>query len=229
MTDTSVDGSRLRCDFSWKSWKTTVTNAATEETFAIVHYHYGLWKVNFHTGDDQTRFGKGNIPCVSINADCEHRGREMKVKALKRWSTQYTHLSAAYSEDAKTPMEMRWTSQSSFKDWDFICLNEREEAVAKFTCKIWGLRKIAEIEFAGDKANDRAAQEEILIAGLTLMYTMAMRVNSPLSLFGSIFARPGPLKEADKEQSEAHMRMSAERQAVDTAGHGNKGDEPQLV
>lgn len=82
---------------------------------------------------------------------------------------------------------------------DFICLDEQKQAVAKFSCKIWGMKNIANIEFVGDLAHDKAAREEIAIVGMTLMYCMAVRTSSLASLFGALFARPGPIEDKKKE------------------------------
>lgn len=82
---------------------------------------------------------------------------------------------------------------------DFICLNEQKEAVAKFSCNIWGVKHIGNIEFVGELAHDQAAREEIAIVGMTLMYCMAVRTGSVASLFGALFARPGPIEDKKKE------------------------------
>ena len=61
--------------------------------------------------------------------------------------------------------------------------------VAKFSAKAWDVTKIGKIEFMGPRANDRAAQEEIVVTGFTLCCRMMLRCNDIPNLFGAIFAR----------------------------------------
>ncbi|KAJ6131385.1 hypothetical protein N7523_001845 [Penicillium sp. IBT 18751x] len=151
-----------------------------------------------HTNSDIV--GRGKIRNVRIDADYEVHGRSDKLVAQKRWHTEYTHRSRAMSNDGKL-VTMYWLSDSDFKTWDFICVDENQLPVAKFTANIWALKKLGKIEFMGPKAHDRAFQEEIMVAGTTLAYCMIMRVNNPLSLLGSALAKPGHDKDWSEEDS----------------------------
>lgn len=82
---------------------------------------------------------------------------------------------------------MTWTSQSGFKTWDFICVDEKQEPVARFSANMWALKKVGKIEMLGPKALDDAARDEIVVVGFTLYYGMVIRVNNPLNLLGSAF------------------------------------------
>lgn len=66
--------------------------------------------------------------------------------------------------------------------------------VAKFKANWWALKKLGSIEFLGDRAISEAARDEIVVTGLTIMYCMVLRTMSLPSLFGAVFARPGPIK-----------------------------------
>jgi hypothetical protein len=144
--------------------------------------------------------GRGKIRIVHIDADYEVHGRTDKLVAQKRWRTEYTHRSKAMSDDGKL-VTMHWLSDSDFKSWDFICVDENQLPVAKCTANIWALKRIGKIEFMGPKAHDKAFQEEIMVTGLTLAYCMITRVNSPLSLLGSVLAKPGHDKEWSADAS----------------------------
>lgn len=144
--------------------------------------------------------GKGKIRVVHIDADYEVHGRSDKLVAQKRLHTEYTHRSKAMSNDGKL-VTMHWLSDSNFKTWDFVCVDENQLPVAKFTANLWALKKLGKIEFMGPKAHDRAFQEEIMVAGTTLAYCMIMRINNPLSLLGAAFAKPGHDKVWNEEAS----------------------------
>lgn len=185
----------LQVDFSWKKFNALISseNSPTVPLY-ILHFQYVLSpNLIFKTPDDKTTIGTGTVHPVSINAKYEVHGRKGILKALKRWQTEYTHLSYAYS-DSDSPVPMTWTSSSGFKTWDFICLNERQEPVARFSSNVWAVKKLGKIEFMGPKAEDPAAREEIMVTGMTLFYCMLLRTTNVLSFFGAIFARPGAIK-----------------------------------
>ncbi|KAF4344209.1 hypothetical protein FBEOM_1803 [Fusarium beomiforme] len=190
-------------DYKWKKLKALVSEkdpqTNTTKPKYIVDYHaFKCPSLIFHPYEDPSAvIGSGTLHPVTIHADYELHGQKGTIKALKRFMTSYTHLSYNYSTSADgTPAAMTWTSDSSFKTWDFICLDEQESAVAKFSANCWSLNNVGNVEFLGPKANDPAAREEILITGMTLFYQMMIRATNFLSLGGAIFARPGPL---DKE------------------------------
>lgn len=86
---------------------------------------------------------------------------------------------------------MTWTSSTNFVKWDFICSDENGEAVARFSSNVWAVRKLGFVEFMGERAEDPRAREELTIIGLTIYYTMLLRMNNIFQLFGAIAAKPG--------------------------------------
>lgn len=128
----------LLVDFSWKKFKGLVIaeNDAESKPLYIVDCDVMKPRLVFHQAADDAVVAKGNLHIVSINADCEIRGKHVELKAMKRFKTDYTHLSSNYS-DGEAPVPMRWTSASGFKTWDFICLDPQENAVARFRANIW--------------------------------------------------------------------------------------------
>lgn len=186
----------LRVDFSWRKFNTVVTEKDDPESkpLYIVEFNTLHSRIIFKSAADDSLFGTGNIPAISINTDGEIHGKNYQLKALKRFKTSYMHLSHAYS-DTGTPVPMTWTSSANFTQWDFVCLDEQQNPVAKFSVNVWALKKLGNIEFLGPRAGNTAAREEILVVGTTLYYTMLVRASSVLSLFGAVFSNPGPIKQ----------------------------------
>ncbi|KAL8856957.1 MAG: hypothetical protein Q9178_006452 [Gyalolechia marmorata] len=197
--DLLASSSTLQIDWSWKKWQSRVS-LASEPSNPIYIIHYSAWRsshIIVKSASSGTTIGTGTLHAISINADYTVHGRKGKLKALKRWKTEYTHLSDAYATGS-SPATMRWTSSSNFRTWDFICLDEQQMPVAKFSANWWAIKNTASIEFLGPKATSEAARDEIVVTGLTLFNCMVLRVNNLGSLFGAVFARPGPIKEGEQ-------------------------------
>ncbi|KAH6667626.1 hypothetical protein B0J14DRAFT_602702 [Halenospora varia] len=192
------DNSTLQVDFSWRKFKSLVTEKDDpNKPLYIVDFKALKPELVFRNAADDSIFGTGTLHYVSIHADCEVRGKHTQIKALKRWKTSYEHLSHAYS-DSDEPVPMTWTSSCDFKNWDFICLDQNQLPVAKFSANFWAIKKVGYIEFLGDRPLTDAMREEIVITGHTLFYTMTIRTSSLLSFFGAIFARPGHIEQDKK-------------------------------
>ena len=188
-------GPTLQVDFSWKKFKALITSKDDKNSkpLYIVNFRAFSPHLVFEIASDKSTFGTGTLHAISIDADCDLRGRHIKLKALKRFKTSYTHLSHAYS-DTEDPVPMTWTTDCNLKTWDFICLDGNQLPVAKFSANIWALKAIGNIDFMGPKAGSQEVRDEIVVTGLTLFYCMALRTNSVLSLFGALIAKPGHLE-----------------------------------
>ncbi|KAJ5500259.1 hypothetical protein LT330_002264 [Penicillium expansum] len=192
-TQTLSQSSAFKVDFTWKKWKGIVSDVNNpSDPLYTIHYSPFSLAANmvFKKAPEEEVIGIGKLNAVSINADYELRGQKAHLLAQKRWRTVYTHRSLNFS-DTESPVTMTWTSDCGFKTWDFVCVDEEQMPVAKFSANAWGVTKIGKIEFMGPKADDRAAQEEIMVTGITLFYCMMLRCNNIFNLFGAIFARPG--------------------------------------
>lgn len=183
-------------DFSWRKFKTVITEKDDPESkpLYIVGFNILHSRIIFKSAADDSQIGTGNIRAISINTDGKIHGQNYQLRALKRFKTSYMHLSHAYS-DTGTPVPMTWTSSANFTQWDFVCLDEQQNPIAKFSANVWALKKLGSIEFLGSRAGDVAAREEILVVGMTLYYTMLVRTGSVLSLFGAVFSNPGPIEQ----------------------------------
>ncbi|KAI4091228.1 MAG: hypothetical protein LQ348_005832 [Seirophora lacunosa] len=201
--EASLQSSKLQVDFTWRKWQARITSISDPSQPLYIVDYQGIKSPHIivKTPDSSTTIGTGTLHPISIHADYEIHGRKGKLKALKRWRTKYTHLSHAFatSPDSSSLAAMTWTSSSNFKNWDFICLNEQQIAVAKFSANMWGLKKIGMVEFLTPTAVSEAARDEIVVIGMTLAYTMILRTSSILSFVGAIFARTGPIEQKDEK------------------------------
>ncbi|KAL8838544.1 MAG: hypothetical protein Q9170_002086 [Blastenia crenularia] len=200
------ESSTLQVDYSWKKWQALITSLSnpTEKLYTVHYQAIMSPHLTVKSTISQEIIGTGTLHPISINAKYTIHNRPGVLKALKRWKTSYTHLSYAFAPTLdSSPATMTWTSGSNFKTWDFICLDEQQVPVAKFSANLWTLKKIGNIEYLGPKANSQAAREEIIVVGLLLAYTMILRTTSILSFVGAIFARPGPIKKTNERAVEA--------------------------
>jgi hypothetical protein len=205
---TPSENSSLKVDFSWKKFKVLISKEDDPQSKMVYLVDCNLSKPHllFKSAPNDAVFGKSNLHAISIDADCEISGQPVTLKAMKRFKTEYSHLSHAFSDTDK-PVRMTWTSSSDFKTWDFICLDEQQNPVAKYSANVWAVKKVGRIEFLGPKATNEAARQEIVIVGFTLFYLMLLRMNSLLSFFGAIFSKPGY---DDKEGSDGAAKQAAE-------------------
>lgn len=211
----SPDEHTLLVDFSWHKFTTLITKKSDPKSNQLYLVGCKVLKSNleFKTASDSQVFGTGHLPTVSIDTDCTVRSHAIQLKALKRLKTSYTHLSYAYS-DTEIPVPMTWTSTSNFKTWDFVCLDENMEPVARFKTNIWALKRIGEIEFMGPKCGEESTREEILVVGITLFYTMLVRSSSLLSLIGAAVAKPGPIQHPEHFSDPIHSAKPDDRLAT---------------
>jgi hypothetical protein len=196
--NTPPQGRILQVDFSWRKFKGLITEKDSPKAKPVYIVDMQAIKsphLIFKHASDDSIFGTGTLHPISINASCTVSGRKTQIKALKRFKTSYTHLSRAFS-DTEDLMPMTWSSDCDFKTWDFVCLDDKSMPVAKFSANIWAVQKVGNIEFLGDKADNKEVREEIVVVGLTLFCGMCLRMNNILNLFGAVFSRPGPIKQA---------------------------------
>ena len=206
----------LLVDFRWKKFNALITEKGDPDAKPLYIVDYKTLKPHlvFKHVAENANFGTASFHTFSINADCELRGQPITLKALKRWLTQYEHLSRSFSKTDE-PVAMSWHSSSGFKSWDFICVDEEQNPVAKFSANAWSFKKVGNIEFMSSKAGvTDAMREEIIITGISLFYCMLLRSSSILSFFGAIFASPGHL---DKDGYTAVDEASTK---PDKASHG---------
>ncbi|KAJ5294350.1 hypothetical protein PENANT_c006G03867 [Penicillium antarcticum] len=194
----------FKVDMTWKKWKAMISDLDKPEEGPqyIVSFPWNMLPKSesmiVKRASDEEVVGTGKLQMVSINAYYNLHGQKGSLLAQKRWQTVYTHRSLNFS-DTDTPVTMTWTSDYGFKTWDFVCVDENQNPVARFSANQWAVSKVGKIEFDGPKAHDQAAQEEIFVIGLTLFYTMILRTTNIFNFFGAIFARPGHKQHLEPE------------------------------
>lgn len=194
------DMTQLEVDFTWRNFTARIYEPGTSNTKYIVDYRtLKSPPLLFKDASTDEIVGSGTLHPISINADYELHGEKGKLKALRHFHTEYTHLSRTFSK-TEAPVAMHWVSDADFKTWDFICKGPDGVPVAKFSSNSWDMKKMGMIEFYGQLGLTKAAQEEIIVVGLTLFSCMVLRASSILSFFGGIFARPGPLRNPEAEK-----------------------------
>ncbi|KAJ5174988.1 uncharacterized protein N7482_000865 [Penicillium canariense] len=195
----------LSVDFTWKKWKALITDANKPDAKPLYTVDFQQFKnprIIYRRGESEEVIGTGTLHTFNIDADYELHGRRDTLVAQRRWHTVYSHRSLALSDNEK-PVRLTWTSDSDFKTWDFICCDEQQMPVARFSANLWAMKKLGKIEFMGPMADSEALKDEIVVTGLTLLLCMTLRSSSILSFFGALFASPGhDKKDALKTQSE---------------------------
>ncbi|KAI9374439.1 hypothetical protein BJX61DRAFT_498301 [Aspergillus egyptiacus] len=197
--------SKLQVDWSWRNFHALVTDVdhPTAPPLYQVKWH-ALTKPHlvFTRPETGEVFGTGTLHAVRIHADYTVAGRTGTLHAQKRLQTLYTHQSYAYADadadaslDSSTnrpPVTMTWTSDSNFTRWDFVCSDERLRPVARYSARLWGVKKIGVVEFMDDRELSEQQREEIVVVGMTLAYCMLLRVNNVFNLLGAALPKKKP-------------------------------------
>lgn len=182
----------LHVDFSWRKSEARVTKDDNpSDPIYLVSIKLTSPNLIFKSPTSSGPIGTGNIHAVSISPDYEIRGQKGTLKAMKRFKTQYTYQSHAFSDDDDCPVPMTWEGDCGFKNWDFVCMDQYQMPVAKLSVNMWAVKKLATIELMGPKATSRDAWDEVIVTGLTLFCCMEYRSQSTVSFFAALFSRPG--------------------------------------
>ncbi|KAJ5947775.1 hypothetical protein N7466_000790 [Penicillium verhagenii] len=191
----------LRIDFKWGKFKSLVSdiNKPNDPLYIIQYKPFSSKQFIYRSAPTEKVIGTGSVHVVNIDAEYECRGRRDTLVAQRRLHTLYTHRSGYLKNSDGQPTVMTWTGDIGTTTWDFICTDEQQMPVAKFTANLWGLRKIGKIELMGPSAHQESARDEMLVTGMTLAYCMAVRFANIFSLFGSAFADPGHDKKYKSE------------------------------
>jgi len=184
----------LQVDFTWRKFQCLISEKSDPENRPLYIGDSKAMKsaLHFLKGPEREHFATSHIHPVSIDAECEIRGKPIKLKAMKRLKTQYAHFSYAVAGPGKEPVPVDWNSASSWKTWDFICSDSNGNPIAKYEAHIWNVSKIGFIEFTKPRSElSEELIEEMVVTGLTVSTTMMFRTANILNLFGAIFSTPG--------------------------------------
>jgi len=219
----------LKVNFSWRKWKTLITEPSQDQPVYVVKCHPLSLNLTFKSGPradkaaampesdddhngtttDEDIIGDGHIHAFKIDCNTHVHGRPIRVSAAKRLLTRYTYPSVAFSSDSSgyKPATMTWKSNSWFRCFDFVLLDDSQQPVAKLTPKYLGMRNIATIEFLGPKADDPLARDEVVVTGLTLYMCMCYRASNIVPLVGALTARPGKDYKVTAAQSGEDLKV----------------------
>jgi hypothetical protein len=197
-TTTPTSGLTLQVDFAWSKFRNIVSSKSPDGTIIplyIQHFRPTKPQLRFESAINKTNIAKGTIHSFSISADCILHGREIILKPLKRWKTQYNYLSCALGGSGEA-VPVSWIANSSLKVLNFVCVNSAtQEPIAKFGVNIWAMKQVGNIYFEKSESNiEEKLRDEVVVTGLTILYVMMSRMNNPLNLLGSAFAKPGKVE-----------------------------------
>lgn len=210
---TAPSSSSLFIHFSWKKFRHLVT--ADQNDISQPIYNVSIRStigphIIIRYPDTEGIIGTGTLHAFSISPRYTLRNRPGQLKALARLRTEYNHISHTYQLDGR-PHSMRWTSASGFASWDFVCIDETGNAVARFSASVWNVKKVGRIDFLDPKiASNEAFREEVLLLGLTLYYCMWFRTYNVFNIAGSIFTNTKPLDKDAIDGSELSLLRSDE-------------------
>ncbi|KAF7712430.1 Uncharacterized protein PECH_003247 [Penicillium ucsense] len=169
----------MSVDLSWRKREFHIkdTHNSNPSPLYTIHCHSHSDKaLSIHSDTTDQLIGTSKIHSATGGSTYKLYGYNGSIQAEKQAQTSYTFLSWAYSTYPGTPVQMSWISRGGLKTWDFVCVNDRQETVAKFSANMWAMKNVGTIEMTGPKAWDRTACDEIVVVGLTLYYGWLMRV-----------------------------------------------------
>jgi hypothetical protein len=197
-------GLHLVIDFRWSKFRNIVSSKTGDVLTPLYIQHFRPTKpqLRFESAADSANIATGTINNFSISAECSLNNKTIDLKPLKRWKTQYNYLSHTFSADPTEPVPVSWIADMSLKTWDFVCLDQNQNAVAKLSANLWGLKQIGNFYFQGSEEDvTKEMRDEVVVTGLTILYVMMVRMNNPLHLLGSVFAKPGRVDGVEGEDA----------------------------
>ncbi|KAJ5649487.1 uncharacterized protein N7484_003210 [Penicillium longicatenatum] len=199
--ETTDQHTTLRIDFKWGKFKSLVSdvNKPDKPLYIIKYKLFSPKQIIYKSASTNDVIGTSSIHVVSIDPDYECRGRRDTLVAQKRFKTLYTHRSGFLKNPQGQPAVMTWTGDVGASKWDFVCTDEQQMPVAKFTANLWGVKKIGKIELMGPSSHEEGVRDEMLITGMTLAYCMVLRTSNIFNLLGSVFADPAHDKKYKSE------------------------------
>ncbi|CAI7665900.1 unnamed protein product [Penicillium pancosmium] len=210
----SSQSQALLVDFRWNADRPEATPLYHVALQVVMAPHLRFKAIE--SNGIEREVGTGTVHTFGISPDYELYGKPATLKAQKRFSTYYTHMSTVFS-DTQEPVKMTWTSNTDFKGWDFICVDHNQVPVAKYSANLWAVKKFGKIELLGPKAFDPAARDEIVVLAVTLFYCMYLRVNNPFNLLGSAFMSKDKTEQSSSQSPQPEATSREERELLATS------------
>lgn len=191
----------LQIDFSWANFQNRISQKTSTSLIPLYVQHFRPTnpQLRFDLAPSNTSIATAVIPGVSIASSCTIRGQKIPISPLSRLKTAYGYSSRVLSSSPDHPVTISWVANGTMKTWDFVCLDEKQLPIAKFSLNSWALKQIGTMEFGRVVSEEQ--RDEVVITGLTVLYVMGMRLINPLQIFGLVFASTGVkgLKEGEGE------------------------------
>ncbi|PVI00577.1 hypothetical protein DM02DRAFT_614238 [Periconia macrospinosa] len=190
-------GAAFQVDFTWSRFRNIVKERKGDSLTPVYIQHFRPLKPQLQIDDaaTKTRISTGTINGVSIAAECTIHGQTIGIKPLSKWKTAYNYFSPALS--SAELVAVSWITTWSLKTWDFVCVESSTQSpIAKFSVNLWALKEVGNFYFAKSAAElPKELRDEVITVGLTILYVMATRMNNPLNLLGSTFAKAGKVED----------------------------------
>ena len=198
----------LQVNYTWSKFRNEILSKdAYGRVTPLYDMHFRFLKpqLRFTRVVDKKQIAEGTINGFSISGECMIHGQKLTLKPLKRWKTQYNYISHALDG-----VPISWIANSSMTVWDFVCVNSvTQEPIAKFAVNLWALKNVGNFYFEKSAADiPGVLRDEVVVIGLTLLYTMTSRINNPVQLVGAVFAKPG---KAEREEGQTELELEDER------------------
>ncbi|KAH9871033.1 hypothetical protein J1614_006607 [Plenodomus biglobosus] len=221
ITPLAPSGLHLQIDFLYKKFQNRISSKQDSTLTPLYIQHFGFTKPQLRfdslASGTAVQIGTGTANIVSIDSECVLHGHHIALKPLKRWKTEYNYLSpyhsavstSAASTTSASPatsdpspgtsaleqprIPITWLISMGLKTLELVCLDSAtQEPIAKLVVNIWALKLLGNFYFvkSAREVRDRV-RDEVVVTGLTLMYVMTSRMNNPLTLLGSLVAKPG--------------------------------------
>ncbi|KAH6618954.1 hypothetical protein C7974DRAFT_436264 [Boeremia exigua] len=191
-------GATLQVDFAWSKFHNIVSEKDGDRLVPVYIQHFRPTKPQLRIEDasTKTQISTGIINSVSIASECTVHGQQLNIKPLKKWKTAYNYLSTTLSS-TESPIPITWIATSSLKIWDFVCIDSTTQApIARFSVNWWAIKQVGNFHFEQSAAAlPREVRDEVVTVGLTILYVMTTRMNNPLHILGSTFAKAGRVED----------------------------------
>lgn len=165
---------------AYKNWKSTTALVTSSDPSNILYTvdfpTITKSRMRFTAAGSENPYAEAKFHCLSSKIDLtiHHQTTELKRKRL--WGSTYEWSSPAFGG-----CTMSWMSKSRFNALDFVCVNEQQLPVARYrkegSCwspKSW--KNLGSVEFLGPI--ERAAQDEILVTALAMVYVVMQSTNA---------------------------------------------------
>jgi len=114
--------------------------------------------------------GSVSFHAFSRTVDLNVHGRKVSLKASSMWKHAREFSSPASGSTFK------WKTDGMFSGGDLICLDERQQAIARFQTSMWAVKKDGKFEVA--PVVTRPTMDELIVSGIAMIEERRRRSNA---------------------------------------------------